>query len=484
MFAGSFRGRMSSLRVKIVLSLIGISILSIALGGLSSRLVLSYRFQDVVKVRSTEEFSRDVQGYYVSHGSSFEQAYLEESWESHKAVLNQTRLRQSDEAEENTNAAHFIATNLNGKVWIPNGSFSVGDMVSTEDLQDAIPIMNNGSPIGYVVVEGQLVLSGSEAQYLTDLINSLWFSFFLVALVAVPLGILLGKRLTHPINNLNSAIRAMRPKTMHQSVPITSNDEIGMLSQSFNQMSAELATFVDVTEQQQEKIAETEAIRRQGLVSISHELRTPVYRLVAQAYAMLDGIRALDREEMVKLADSLDHLSELVNDLHQLALSDVQAFSCDIKATDFSNLIHKAIEARKEVFAKKKLTLNTSIPDHFMIDADPTRLRQIIENLLSNCIRYTNPQGEINVELTTSEKFAELIVSDSGPGVPAENLKSLFDRFYREESSRSRATGGTGLGLSLVKTCAEMHGGNVEAFLSKQGGLGIHVRIPLNSAHP
>lgn len=473
----SIRKIMSSLRIKIVISLIGMSIFSVMLGGYSSRLILSDRFQIVVTERSTAEFSRDVLGYYRNHGSSLERAYNEESWDHHIAVLNQTRQQPQDPAAE-LNSAHFIATDEAGNVWVPNGHYQIGDMVPPSELEKAIPIIDLGNTIGYVVVDGSLNLSGTEAQYLTDLSNSLWLSALLVALLAIPLGIMLGKHLTNPINSLNSAIRSMRPQTMYQSVPITSNDEIGLLTQSFNQMSEELASFLEVTERQKQKIEETESMRREGLVSISHELRTPLYRLVSQAYAMLDGIRPLDRAELTKLAESLDHLSELVNDLHQLALSDVQAFSCNLELTDFALIVSKALESRREAFAKKDLKLITSLPENLMLDADPTRLRQIVENLLSNCIRYTNVGGEIKINLSRSEKYTELVVSDNGPGVPAKSMDLLFDRFYRGESSRSRATGGAGLGLSLIKTYAEMHGGKVSAFASNEGGLGIRVQLP------
>lgn len=484
MFWSSIRERMSSLRLKIVVSLICMSILSVALAGLSSRLVLSDRFQNVVMVRSSEEFARDVVGWYRNHGLSLEQAYNSQSWEDHQAVLNQTRQQPLD-SERLENAAHFIATDLEGRVWIPNGTFSVGDIATAEQLERAIPILDldGTTSIGYIIVEGELILTGTEVQYLKDLFNSLWFSFFLVALIAVPVGISLGRRLTKPINNLSGAIQAMRPKTMHQTVPITSNDEIGLLSQSFNEMSKEIAEYLEVTQTQREQIEETESMRRQGLVNISHELRTPLYRLISQAYAMLDGIRPLDKEEMKKHAESLDHLSELLNDLHYLALSDVHAFSCDIESTDFSQIINKAIESRKEAFSTRQLSIHASVPDELVVDGDPTRLRQIIDNLLSNCVRYTNEGGEIYLQLKATEKHAELTISDNGPGVSPESLEMLFDRFYREESSRSRATGGSGLGLSLVKTCAEMHGGDASAFISEQGGLGICVHIPLHSSN-
>lgn len=472
----------NSLRMKIVLSLIGLTIFSVALSGFYSRLVLSERFQNVVVVSSSIGFARDVVGYYRTHGSSFEQAHNEEPWETHLAMLNQTRLRTTGGLEDiRDNTQSFVVADLNGMVWIPGGRFVIGDILPESDLQSAFPLVDNGVRIGYLLADGKLLMSGFETQYLTDLINSLWLSFLIVALVAVPLGIVLSKRLTNPINNLNGAIQALRPKTIFQSVPITSNDEIGSLSQSFNQMSEELAAYIEVIHQQQEKIIASEAMRQQAFVNISHELRTPLYGLVSQAQAMLDGVRALDRTEMKSLSDELDHLSELVDDLYNLALADAQSLSCDIEPTDYSLIVRTAIEARSEIFSSKGFTLDLSIPDKLIIDGDPTRLRQIVDNLLSNCIRYSNPGGELQVQLVSSGKYSELVVSDNGPGVPSESLDALFDRFYRIESSRNRATGGTGLGLSLVKTCTEMHKGNAEAFHSEQGGLGICIRIPMRS---
>lgn len=298
----------------------------------------------------------------------------------------------------------------------------------------------------------------------------------------MPGGIYLGKRLTLPINTLTTALQAMRPKTIRQSVPITSKDEIGSLSQSFNQMSEEITEFFEVTSQQQQQIFETERMRKESFVNISHELRTPLYGLVSQANAMLDGIRPLDRNQMTILAENLDHMTELVTDLHSLALADARALSCDIESTDFSLILRNALEARKEVFSARNFDLHPSLPEQLIVDGDPTRLRQIAENLLSNCVRYTAKDGDIYVRLTASEGFAELEVSDNGPGVPEESIAELFDRFYRVESSRNRATGGSGLGLSLVKSCAEMQGGDVKAYKSEHGGLAIRVRIPLTSA--
>lgn len=474
----NLRANASSLRIKIVLSLIGMSIFSIALGGLFSRVVLTEQFEDVIITRSSNGFQRDILAYYNIYGS-FEQANAAESWDEFRSRYRE--LRPARDEPPNPNIARFIGTDLNGYVWAPAGSFELGDTISEAILKDATPLLNDNEVVGYIAVEGRLVLSGSEALYLDALTNSWWASLLIVALVAAPIGIVLGNRLTDPINKLKDAIQAMRPKSVYQNVPITSKDEIGLLSESFNEMSQELANFIEVVQHQKEKIVDTEAMRKQALVSISHELRTPIYGVIAQAYGILDGVLNFDRNEVTNLAESLDHLGELVDDLHHLSLSDVHRLECDIKPTDFAQIVREATEAKTEEFQSRQFKLNLDLPETLMADGDPTRLRQIVDNLLINCIRYADEGGQISIKLSAPREFAELVVLDSGPGVPTESLHSLFDRFYRVEHSRSRATGGTGIGLSLVKTYAELHSGDAEAFLSDEGGLGIRVTIPIHA---
>jgi two-component system, OmpR family, sensor histidine kinase BaeS len=479
----ALRANANSLRLKIVLSLIGMSIFSIALGGLFSRVVLIEEFEDVVVTRSANGFQRDILSYYNLYGS-FEEANAAESWNEYRSRFRE--LRPARDEPPNPDIARFIGTDLKGYVWAPAGSYELGDIVPASELDDAIPLVNveavtDDEVIGYILVEGRLTLSGTEAQYLRALTNSWWVSLLIVALVAAPIGILLGRHLTDPINKLKDAIEAMRPKSVYQKVPITSKDEIGLLSQSFNEMSQELATFIEVIQHQKEKIVDTETMRKQALVSISHELRTPLYSLVAQAYGMLDGVLEIDKKEVASLAESLDHLSELVDDLHHLSLADVHRLECDIKPTDFVQVVREAAEAKEDDLASKQFKLNLSLPDELMVEGDSTRLRQILDNLLINCIRYADEGGEISIQLSVTDEVAELVVLDSGPGVPPKSLHSLFDRFYRVEQSRSRATGGTGIGLSLVKTYAELHSGGAEAFLSDEGGLGIRVSIPLTT---
>lgn len=469
---------MNSFRLKIVVSLIGLSLISFALGGFNTRSILLDSFENVMVARSADGFVRDVLDYYREHGSWELAGNAEEFYEF------RDRRGLPPPPADDADLPSFLATDLAGKVWVvvpPTAkNDSLGDVLPEQRLRNAIPIRDGAEVVGYVTWVGEVLPSEIEDRYLQSLTHTWWLSLLLVAAVAIPAGVFLGNRLAGPINELIRAFSAMGPTTLRQEVAVKSKDELGLLSHSFNQMSADLADFVQVIKSQRETIAESENMLRQGLVNVSHELRTPLYTSLTRAQAMLDGVRALDKAQMKKLADSLNYLSNLVDDLHQLSLADVKALRYDAEAVDLASLVRECIANRETEFQGREFKLDVDIPTELNVHGDSTRLRQIVENLLSNCLRYSDRGAQVCIQLCVIGEFAQLVVSDSGPGVPTASLGALFDRFYRVDESRSRATGGTGLGLSLVKTCAEIHGGDVEAFASDQGGLGICVRIPID----
>lgn len=468
---------MNSFRIKIVISLIGLSLVCYALGAYNSRSLLLESFEGVVSARTADGFARDALDYFRTYGS-WEAAVKSERFETFRQ-----RKGFPPPPGNNQNRPGFLLTDLEGKVWVQTPAVEkspeVGKTVSSAQLTTAIPLSERNEIAGYIITVGELLPSEIEDQYLKSITNTWWISLLVVAAVAIPVGVFLGKRLADPINDLIRAISAMGPSTMRQKVLVKSNDELGLLSCSFNTMSDDMADFVQVIKNQREKIIETQEVLRHDLVNISHELRTPLNTSVSQAQAMLDGVRALDHEQMQKLATSLDHLTRLVDELHQLSLADVKAAQYEEESLDFVGLVKECISAREEDFRQKEFDQISDLPTELLMHGDSTRLRQIVENLLENTVRYSDQCARVSVKLSQHDENAVLEISDSGPGVPEDSLISLFDRFYRVDSSRNRATGGTGLGLSLVKSYAEIHGGNVEAFKSPLGGLGIRVHIPV-----
>lgn len=238
------------------------------------------------------------------------------------------------------------------------------------------------------------------------------------------------------------------------------------------------AIFVRVIISQQLRLAKIEEQRRDSMTSASHELRTPLALLVAKIQAMRDGVRPLNQEQLTSLYLSVKHMSDLVDDLYTLTLADGRALAFTKGLERLDEIVTNAVTAARDKMAEHGLVLNKFIEAPLLVTGDAKHLRQIVENLLGNCYRYATPGGTVTVTLERKGSMAVLTVSDSGPGVSDEALPHLFERFYRVDRSRSREKGGTGLGLSLVKVLVEVHDGQVEAFHSNEGGLGIRIQLP------
>lgn len=239
------------------------------------------------------------------------------------------------------------------------------------------------------------------------------------------------------------------------------------------------AIFMRIISKQQQQLAQREQLRREGMASVSHELRTPLAMLLTQVEAMRDGIRPCDDAHFEKLSRSMEHLNSLVDDLYQLALADAGALHCVLEPVNWSEIVRDSIESSRERFRDGALRTKVSIQDRIMVLGDEKRLRQIIDNLLANCLRYCAARSTVSVKLEQEGRQGRLEVSDDGPGVDDQVLERLFERFFRAEASRSRSTGGAGLGLALVKAFVEAHDGTVEAARSPEQGLVISLSIPL-----
>lgn len=242
--------------------------------------------------------------------------------------------------------------------------------------------------------------------------------------------------------------------------------------------------FLRMVISQQARIQRNENFRRESMASVSHELRTPIATAITQVDAMLDGIRPFDNKQLQTLSRSLVHLGKIVDDLYQLALADVGALNLNKDRTGLGAIILDALDAARNKMGERLFVLNTDIDEGIDIYGDAKYMRQIIDNLLANCYRYSTPAATITIQLYQEKGWANLVISDSGPGVNDDTLAALFERFHRGDPSRSRDSGGSGLGLALVKAMTEAHGGTVEAFHANAGGLGIRIRIPMTHFQP
>jgi two-component system sensor histidine kinase BaeS len=171
-------------------------------------------------------------------------------------------------------------------------------------------------------------------------------------------------------------------------------------------------------------------------------------------------------------------LTHLINDLHDLALADGGNLRYQFHRDDLADLLVEVVDSYHNSFSQQSISVETRIPSHAIIDMDPVRIRQLLDNLLQNSLKYTSSGGTLSLSLTHPGDHWELLLEDSAPGVPDEALPRLFDHLYRVESSRNRRTGGTGLGLAICQRIVEAHGGSMDAEHSPLGGVRIRITLP------
>jgi two-component system sensor histidine kinase BaeS len=248
---------------------------------------------------------------------------------------------------------------------------------------------------------------------------------------------------------------------------VAGTDELGQLARDFNSLALTLE--------------KNEQARRQWVADISHELRTPLAVLRGEVEALQDGVRQTTPETLHSLHSEVMRLSRMVDDLHQLALSDVGALTYRKRKVNLGEELREAADSFRSGFAGKGIMLAADLPSAPAIDvfADPERLHQLFNNLLDNSLKYTEAGGRLDIRLETGEGVASIHFMDSAPGVPEAEIGRLFDRLYRVESSRSRATGGAGLGLAICRNIVEAHEGTITAKPSPLGGVWITVVLPV-----
>jgi len=330
-----------------------------------------------------------------------------------------------------------------------------------------VPVDANGLTVGWVVMP-QPRLVAPDLRFLEEQSEATWtiaaFAVVLAALVAWALArglIAPVKRLVHATHRLAAGDFAVRVDTR-------SRDELGQLVRDFNALAGTLQR--------------TDETRREFLADVSHELRTPLAVCLAELEALQDGVRPVTPQALESLRTELATLTRLVEDLQKLAREDAGVLSYAMTPLDLSTLVQSALNAFAESFARRPLQVELAPGERtpLRVVGDRERLTQLFNNVFANCIRYTDPDGRVRVTLASEGMYARVDVEDSAPGVPPEALDRIFDRLYRVERSRSRASGGAGLGLAVCRAIAVAHHGTIEARASSLGGLMIRVRLPLN----
>ena len=208
-------------------------------------------------------------------------------------------------------------------------------------------------------------------------------------------------------------------------------------------------------------LEDQERMRREFIANAAHELRTPLTNLQGYLEALRDGVLTADRATYESLLDEADRLVRLSRGLDTLTASDTRVERPTIARLDLAEELRSAIALAIPAFDRASLTLEADVPEHLDALADADRLKQVLDNLLTNAIRYTPAGGHITVTAGVSGDTVRVRIANTGDGIPADDLPHVFERFYRVEKSRDRARGGAGIGLAIVQDIVHAMGGRV-----------------------
>ncbi|MFF7475280.1 ATP-binding protein [Streptomyces sp. NPDC008092] len=284
----------------------------------------------------------------------------------------------------------------------------------------------------------------------------------LVLAVTVAVTAVVAMRLVRPLRALTAA--AQQPPELHVRAPVRTRDETGLLAEAFN----------DLTERR-ERLEE----QRKAMVSdIAHELRSPLTNIRGWLEVTRDGLVDPDPALLGSLHEEALVLQRIIDDLQDLAAADAGTLRVHREPVRAADLIEQAAAAHRVAADAAGVTLLTDTDGTAWLDADPVRMRQALGNLVSNAIRHTPADGTVTLSARHDGDDVVLTVTDTGPGIAADDLPHVFERFWRAEKSRSRRTGGSGLGLPIVRHLLAAHDGTAEARSEPGKGAEFTLRLP------
>jgi signal transduction histidine kinase len=315
------------------------------------------------------------------------------------------------------------------------------------------------SPEPSAVFPSPVTLSQAVSHYV------LWGAL-LAIVVAFLITYFLSRRISAPVKALTVAARQMGQGDLSQRVVSRDKGELGELAQAFNSMA--------------ENLERDERLRRNMIADIAHELRTPLSNLKGYLEALNDGIIKPDSDSIRSLDEEANLLSRLVNDLQELSLAEAGELKLDCAVQEITRVLKQAVVARKTQAAAKGVLLSAALPRKLpRVNIDVYRINQVLLNLTDNAIAHTARGGTIKISARRNDSWLQIDVADTGKGIPSKDLPNVFERFYRVDKSRTRTTGGAGLGLAIAKSLVEAHGGEIEVQSQEGKGSRFSVRLPI-----
>lgn len=292
------------------------------------------------------------------------------------------------------------------------------------------------------------ILNPQDVLFQASVFRSLLLAGGLALILGIILSYLTSRRLVTPLKRLTQAAHRIGQGHLDERVGIQTKDEVGQLAIAFN-------TMVDNLNRQ-------EILRKQFTADIAHELRTPLTSIKSYIEAFQDNILPADEENLASIHEEIDRLVDLSSDLKDLNVAEMGALTLNLEPVNLKHLLEKVIHSLYSLIQEKKIELSWNPPlESITTTGDGRLLTRLFYNLIHNAYRYSDVGGRVTITLTQAPHSVQITIKNTGIGIPEEELPLIFERFYRADKSRTRETGGTGLGLALVHQIVALHRGTI-----------------------
>jgi signal transduction histidine kinase len=453
---------MRTLSTKLILAFALTSLAGIALAALLIRQFVVAEFDAYVLNQRRSAFIEDASAYYAANGS----------WEGISPAIFR---RDAGGPEHGPDAPpdegpwarlDFVLADADGTVVLSPNPLERGKPADPKLLAGGTAVMVNGERVGTVCVYGPPRLRNpAEDRYLARTDIALGAAALGAVGVALALGLLLARLITRPVRDMTTAARAITAGDLGRQVPVRSRDELGLLAQQFNTMSAGLAR--------------SNELRRRMTADIAHDLRTPLTVIAGYLEALRDEALPPTPERFGAMHDETQVLLRLVQDLHTLSLADAGELPLKRQPTAPQRLLERVASSYEHTASQLGVALavraEPGLPE---LQVDVEQTLRALNNLVSNALGHTPRGGSVTLSAAHAARGVALAVADTGRGIPAEHLPNVFERFYRADESRQQATGGSGLGLAIVRSIVEAHGGQVAVESSPGRGSVFTIVLP------
>jgi len=449
-----------------------VSIITAVLVAALIRITSVDRFQQFIIEQQRTSLEQALSTYYAGSGSW---AGVSDNWQT---IQSRTFVTPAGvDPGSPPESARFIGgpgrgnffglADAQGKVLVAaDPQYPAGTIMTTAQLKAGTQITLNGQKVGTILVAAQPPgFTTQEQRYLGRTYEALIFASLGALLVAILVGTLLARGLSGPLRALTRAAQNITSGQLDSQVKVRGSDEIGQLGLAFNSMSQE--------------VARVNQLRKQMTADIAHDLRTPLTVISGYIESMRDGVLKPTPERLALIYSEIERLQNLVGDLRDLSLADAGELQLNPQPLAPKTLLEKAAELFRYPAEQKGIALEVETDENLPeIHADEARMMQVLGNLITNSLRYTNPNGKITLTANACDGGVEICVKDTGEGIDPEDLPYIFNRFQRGDKSRHAENSESGLGLAIVKTLVESHGGSTSAESERGAGTTVRLKMP------